>query len=48
VLVLQGIAFVLILASEALRGVDWKARLSFFSRVAASGQAPQSAGGQPS
>ena len=26
VLVLQGIAFVLILASEALRGVDWKAR----------------------
>jgi general nucleoside transport system permease protein len=33
VLVLQGIAFVLILASEALRGVDWKAvgaRLSRF------------------
>ena len=27
VLVLQGIAFVLILASEALRHVDWKARL---------------------
>jgi ABC-type uncharacterized transport system permease subunit len=26
VVVLQGIAFVLILASEALRGVDWKAR----------------------
>ncbi len=26
VLVLQGIAFVLILASEALRGIDWKAR----------------------
>ena len=27
VLVLQGIAFVLILASEALRDVDWKAML---------------------
>jgi general nucleoside transport system permease protein len=31
VLVLQGIAFVLILASEALRGVDWKA---VFARLA--------------
>jgi ABC-type uncharacterized transport system permease subunit len=30
VLVLQGIAFVLILASEALRDVDWKA---FFARI---------------
>jgi simple sugar transport system permease protein len=30
VLVLQGIAFVLILASEALRDVDWKA---FFERI---------------
>lgn len=28
VLVLQGIAFVLILASEALRGVDWKVQLA--------------------
>jgi general nucleoside transport system permease protein len=28
VLVLQGIAFVLILASEALRNVDWKAVLA--------------------
>jgi simple sugar transport system permease protein len=32
VLVLQGIAFVLILASEALRHVDWKARLYKLSR----------------
>lgn len=48
VLVLQGIAFVLILASEALRGVDWKARLSFLSRAAGPEHAPQSAGGQPS
>ena len=30
VLLLQGIAFVLILASEALRGMDWKA---FFARI---------------
>ena len=37
VLVLQGIAFVLILASEALRGVDWKARLF---------KSPESTGGQ--
>ncbi|HSV51304.1 MAG TPA: ABC transporter permease [Burkholderiaceae bacterium] len=32
VLVLQGIAFVLILASEALRGLDWKAFLVRISR----------------
>jgi simple sugar transport system permease protein len=44
VLVLQGIAFVLILASEALRGVDWKARFSLFFRSAGPGQAQQPAG----
>lgn len=33
VLVLQGIAFVLVLASEALRGVDWKAAFARFKRV---------------
>jgi ABC-type uncharacterized transport system permease subunit len=33
VLVLQGIAFVLILASEALRHVDWKARLQKLART---------------
>ena len=33
VLVLQGIAFVLILASEAFRDVDWKAKLARFSRL---------------
>lgn len=38
VLVLQGIAFVLILASEALRGVDWKARF-FKSSESTGGQA---------
>ncbi len=32
VMVLQGIAFVLILASEALRDVDWKAVLAKFAR----------------
>ena len=32
VLVLQGIAFVLILASEALRHVDWKARLGLLPK----------------
>jgi ABC-type uncharacterized transport system permease subunit len=36
VLVLQGIAFVLILASEALRDVDWKA---FFARISRFGPA---------
>jgi general nucleoside transport system permease protein len=33
VLVLQGIAFVLILASEALRGVDWKAAFYRLTRI---------------
>ena len=36
VTVLQGIAFVLILASEALRGKDWKAILARLTRPAAS------------
>jgi general nucleoside transport system permease protein len=46
VLVLQGIAFVLILASEALRNVDWK---TFVARLLkASGPAPVSAPGQMS
>jgi simple sugar transport system permease protein len=40
VLVLQGIAFVLILASEALRDVDWKA---FFARISRFGPAEPSA-----
>jgi ABC-type uncharacterized transport system permease subunit len=40
VLVLQGIAFVLILASEALRHVDWKARLQQLSRTAGGKSAP--------
>ena len=48
VLVLQGIAFVLILASEALRGVDWKTRLTLFFRAAGPDHAPQPAGGQRS
>ena len=34
VMVLQGIAFVLILASEALRGLDWKALLQRLFRSA--------------
>ena len=42
VLVLQGIAFVLILASEALRGVDWKAAFYHLTRVV---PAEPSAGG---
>jgi simple sugar transport system permease protein len=33
VLVLQGIAFVLVLASEALRGLDWKALLARLRRI---------------
>ncbi|HSV47133.1 MAG TPA: ABC transporter permease [Ramlibacter sp.] len=37
VLLLQGIAFVLILASEALRGTDWKA---FFARMGSVGSSP--------
>ncbi len=40
VLVLQGIAFVLILASEALRHVDWKARLHKLSRTSGAKPAP--------
>jgi simple sugar transport system permease protein len=35
--VLQGIAFVLILASEALRGVDWKAAGERFRKSAVRG-----------
>jgi general nucleoside transport system permease protein len=38
--VLQGIAFVLILASEALRGVDWKAAGERFRRSAMRGELP--------
>ncbi|MBK9439770.1 MAG: ABC transporter permease [Comamonadaceae bacterium] len=44
VLVLQGIAFVLILASEALRGVDWKARLHRFNRAPDPSPVPNPAG----
>jgi general nucleoside transport system permease protein len=40
VLVLQGIAFVLILASEALRGVDWKAVGARLSRFGSSEPIP--------
>lgn len=40
VLVLQGIAFVLILASEALRDVDWKAFLARVSRFGPSEPSP--------
>ena len=40
VLVLQGIAFVLILASEALRDVDWKAFFERLSRFGPSEPAP--------
>lgn len=40
VLVLQGIAFVLILASEALRHVDWRARFQKLSRTAGVQVAP--------
>ncbi|MDO9258311.1 MAG: ABC transporter permease [Polaromonas sp.] len=40
VLVLQGIAFVLILASEALRDVDWKALLARINRFGPSEPSP--------
>jgi general nucleoside transport system permease protein len=40
VLVLQGIAFVLILASEALRDVDWKAQFSKLGRASGPGPSP--------
>lgn len=40
VLVLQGIAFILILASEALRHVDWQARLQQLPRSAEKSPAP--------
>ena len=48
VLVLQGIAFVLILASEALRDVDWKAVAQKFVRSAAPPAAQPAAGGSAS
>ncbi|MBC7621599.1 MAG: ABC transporter permease [Candidatus Saccharibacteria bacterium] len=41
VLVLQGIAFVLILASEALRHVDWKAWFQKLSRTAGANPPPR-------
>jgi simple sugar transport system permease protein len=41
VLLLQGIAFVLILASEALRDADWKAWFARLARVDASAPQPQ-------
>jgi len=44
VLVLQGIAFVLILASEALRDVDWKARLNRLNRKSEPAPLPNPAG----
>lgn len=44
VLVLQGIAFVLILASEALRDVDWKALLKMPLRSDAIASTPMTAG----
>ena len=47
VLVLQGIAFVLILASEALRDVDWKAALRLPGRPGGKGAAGPVAGGAP-
>lgn len=40
VLVLQGIAFVLVLASEALRGLDWKPLLARLSRFGPSEPVP--------
>lgn len=40
VLLLQGIAFVLILASEALRDTDWKAWLARLARVSTAGPVP--------
>jgi general nucleoside transport system permease protein len=48
VLVLQGIAFVLILASEALRDVDWKALVAKLSRPwAPEGMAPVGSSAAP-
>jgi len=44
VLVLQGMAFVLILASEALRDVDWKARMHRFNRAPDASPEPNPAG----
>jgi simple sugar transport system permease protein len=41
VLLLQGIAFVLILASEALRDTDWKALLARLTRIQPVEPAPQ-------
>lgn len=46
VLVLQGIAFVLILASEAWRDVDWKTRFKILPRAAGHNHAPVPAGEQ--
>lgn len=46
VLVLQGIAFVLILASEALRDVDWKTRFKILPSATGSDFAPVPAGEQ--
>ncbi|MDP9046076.1 MAG: ABC transporter permease, partial [Pseudomonadota bacterium] len=45
--VLQGIAFVLILASEALRGVDWKAAGAQFRRSAMPREVPLSSTVKP-
>ena len=45
VLLLQGIAFVLILASEALRDTDWQARFARLTRVPSAAPVPQ--GEQP-
>jgi ABC-type uncharacterized transport system permease subunit len=42
--VLQGIAFVLILASEALRDLDWKALATRQRRADDSARAPQRSG----
>jgi simple sugar transport system permease protein len=47
VLVLQGIAFVLILASEALRDVDWKAFFARMSRLGPAEQPPVVIAGNP-
>jgi ABC-type uncharacterized transport system permease subunit len=46
--VLQGIAFVLILASEALRGVDWKAAGEMFRRSAMPREVPLNSATKPS
>jgi general nucleoside transport system permease protein len=45
--VLQGIAFVLILASEALRGVDWKAAGEMFRRSAMPREVPLNSSTKP-